>query len=209
MRSYARCAHILKRLQILLSRSGKRFHVMMSSWVSYVKTGCVWKVRVCRDDVIRWKHFPRYWPFVRGIHRSLVNSLHTGQWRGALMFSLICAWMYGWANNGDAGDLRRHLAHYDVIIMSHKNPAPIPERILIRIQIQRKIRLHVNPFRGTGCPLLILIPACINDYILRKGRDEITYPFPNFSGASVEVLEWIINSSSHFIGHLITNPRRD
>ena len=22
------------------------------------------------DDVIKWKHFPRYWPSVRGIHRS-------------------------------------------------------------------------------------------------------------------------------------------
>ena len=42
------------------------------------------------DDVIKWKHFPRYWPFVRGSHRSPVNSLHKGQWRGALMFSLIC-----------------------------------------------------------------------------------------------------------------------
>ena len=38
------------------------------------------------DDVIIWKHFPRYWPFVRGIHRSPVNSPHKGQWRGALMF---------------------------------------------------------------------------------------------------------------------------
>ena len=38
------------------------------------------------DDVIKWKHFPRYWPFVRGIHRSPVNSPHKGQWRGALMF---------------------------------------------------------------------------------------------------------------------------
>ena len=28
------------------------------------------------DDVIKWKHFPRYWPFVRGIHRSPVNSPH-------------------------------------------------------------------------------------------------------------------------------------
>ena len=43
------------------------------------------------DDVIKWKHFPRYWPFVRGIHRSSVNSAHKGQWRGALMLSLICA----------------------------------------------------------------------------------------------------------------------
>ena len=43
------------------------------------------------DDVIKWKHFPRYWPFMRGIHRSPANSPHKGQWRGALMFSLICA----------------------------------------------------------------------------------------------------------------------
>ena len=41
------------------------------------------------DDVSQWKHFPRYWPFVRGIHRSLLNSPQKGQWRGALMFSLI------------------------------------------------------------------------------------------------------------------------
>ena len=40
-----------------------------------------------------------------------------GQWRGALMFSLICAWMNGWVNNGEAVYLRRHRAHYDVIVM--------------------------------------------------------------------------------------------
>ena len=71
------------------------------------------------DDVIKWKHFPRYWPFVRGIHRSPVNSPHKGQWRGALMFSLICAWINGWVNNGEAGDLGRHRARYDVIVMSN------------------------------------------------------------------------------------------
>ena len=69
------------------------------------------------DDVIKWTHFPRYWPFVRGIQRSPVNSPHTGQWRGALMFSLICAWINVWVNNGKAGDLRRHAAHYDIILM--------------------------------------------------------------------------------------------
>ena len=41
------------------------------------------------DDIIKWKHFPRCWPFVRGIHRLPVNSPHKGQWSGALMFSLI------------------------------------------------------------------------------------------------------------------------
>ena len=44
------------------------------------------------NDVIRRKHFSRYWPFVRGIHRSPVNSPHNGQWRGALVFCLIFAW---------------------------------------------------------------------------------------------------------------------
>ena len=69
------------------------------------------------DDVIIWKHFPRYWPFVWGIHRSPVNSPHKGQWRGALMFSLICVWINGWGNNREYGDLRRYCAHYDVIVM--------------------------------------------------------------------------------------------
>ena len=69
------------------------------------------------DDIIKWKHFPLYWPFVRGIHQSPVNSPHKGQWRGALMFYFICAGINGWVNNGEAGDLRRHRAHFDVIIM--------------------------------------------------------------------------------------------
>ena len=42
---------------------------------------------------------------------------HKGQWRGVLMFSLICASANGWINKGEAGDLRRHRAHYDVIVM--------------------------------------------------------------------------------------------
>ena len=70
-------------------------------------------------DIIKWKHLPRYWPFVQGIHRSPVDSPHKGQWRGALIFSLICAWIKGWVNNGEAGDFGRHRAHYDVIEMEH------------------------------------------------------------------------------------------
>ena len=48
---------------------------------------------------------------------ELTGDPHTGQWRGALMLSLICAWINGWVNDGDAGDLRRHRAHYDAIVM--------------------------------------------------------------------------------------------
>ena len=72
---------------------------------------------ISHDDVIKWKHFLCYWPFLRGIHRSLVNSPHKGRWRGALMFSLICTWIDVWVNNPEAGDLRRHRSHYDVVVM--------------------------------------------------------------------------------------------
>ena len=72
----------------------------------------------CRDDVIKESIIaPRHWPFVRGIHRSPMNFPHKGQWRRALMFSLNGAWTNGWANHRHAGDLRRHLAHYDVTVM--------------------------------------------------------------------------------------------
>ena len=70
------------------------------------------------DDVIKWKHFPRNWPFVREIPRYPVNSPHKGQWRGALVFSLICVWINDWVNNREAGDLRRYPAHSDVIVMN-------------------------------------------------------------------------------------------
>ena len=72
------------------------------------------------DDVIKWIHFLRYLPFVRGIHRSPVSFPHKGQWRGALMFSLICPWINGGVNNREAGDLRRYRAHYDVNVKSHR-----------------------------------------------------------------------------------------
>ena len=73
------------------------------------------------DYVIKWKHFPRHWPFARGVHRPPMNSPCKGQWRGALMCSLICAWINGCVNNREASDMTRHRAHYDVTLMkTHK-----------------------------------------------------------------------------------------
>ena len=60
---------------------------------------------VVHIDVIRWGHLPRYWPFVRDIHRSPVDTPHKGQWRGTLMFSIICDWAKVWANNRNASHL--------------------------------------------------------------------------------------------------------
>ena len=61
-------------------------------------------VSIMHDDVIKWKHFPRNWPFVQ---RPVTRSL----------FSLICVWINGWVNNREAGDLRRYRGYYDVSVM--------------------------------------------------------------------------------------------
>ena len=66
------------------------------------------------DDVIKWNHYPRHWPFVQGIHRWPVNK---GHWRGALMLSLIYAWINASVNIREAGDLIRQRVQNDVTVM--------------------------------------------------------------------------------------------
>ena len=70
------------------------------------------------DDVIKWKHFRVLLALFEGNPPVTGSSPHKGQWCRALMSSLICAWIYGWVNNQDAGDLRRYRADYDVTLMS-------------------------------------------------------------------------------------------
>ena len=92
---------------------------LRSVWVKFVG----WRhmhnlpLLITHDDIIKWKHFLRYWPFVWGIHWSPVNSPQKGQWHGTLMFSLVCAWINGWVNNPEAGDLRCYVVNYDVTVM--------------------------------------------------------------------------------------------
>ena len=83
-------------------------------------------------DVMEWKHFPRYWPFVRGIHRS------------TLIFLLICVWINDGVNHQEAGDLRRHHAQYDVTIM----PCEIQHvsfKLLIKMPSKLKCNTHQIP----------------------------------------------------------------
>ena len=111
------------------------------------------------DDVIKWKHFPRYWPFVRGIHRSPLNSPHKGQWRRALVFSLIYAWINCWANNREAGDLRRYRVHYDVTVMWMWIPAkrPVTRSFDVFFDLRLSKRLNKQSsgwwFETLSCPL--------------------------------------------------------
>ena len=143
--------------------------------------------------------FPRYWPFVRGSHRWPVNSPHKGQWRGALMFSLICAGINGWVNNREAGDLRRHRHHYDVIVMCMWG---LLLEMLLNIKMVKgssektfcsdvplvvwflwELR-HWEPILLTGLTLISVWIYC--NYINYKVSLEITCLFPNFHGYTVE-----------------------
>ena len=77
--------------------------------------------------------------------RSPVNSPHKGQWRGALMFPLICVGINDWVNNGEAGDLRRYRVHYDVIAMKI---VCISRRRVHRRHLESRWRISVTSWNG-------------------------------------------------------------
>ena len=124
-----RFAHVMGRLSVncmlkLYVEPQAHMYILISCKDMIIKmfiNGCV--LCLCITTSLWWRHqmetFSVSLAFVRGIHRSPVNSPHKGQWRGALMFSLICAWINCWVNNREAVDLRRHRAHYDVIVMKY------------------------------------------------------------------------------------------
>ena len=97
-----------------IPRSGSTLVQLMSCWrqASLFVGWSSW-VRCC--GIPWWRHQMETFSALLAI--CAANSPHKGQWRGSLMFSLMCAWINGWVNNGEATDLRHHRAHYDVIVM--------------------------------------------------------------------------------------------
>ena len=103
-----------------------------------------------------------------------VNSPHKGQWRGALMFSLICTRIKGWINNVKAGDLRRYRTHYDAIVMQATyllcdNSYCCVTSVLLEFQARDDIALFyfglhaiINPSSG----LVVDVPALLSYYYI-------------------------------------------
>ena len=71
------------------------------------------------EAVIRWEHFPHYWPFVGVMHRSPVISPQWSPVTRRFDVFLICARINVWVNIREARDLRSHRTHRDVIVMVH------------------------------------------------------------------------------------------
>ena len=83
----------------------------------------------CEDRQLTWSHSHRLYCIMMTSSNGTIFRV-TGplcgeftchrwkdQWRGDLMFSLSCAWINGWVNNREAGDLRRHRGQYDVTVI--------------------------------------------------------------------------------------------
>ena len=111
---------------ILMLRAGLYIYIYVTTQpVPYITLSPAWSQ--CTNEFSLWIKLA-WWRHQMGPFSALlalcagnspvpVKSPLNGQWRGALMFPLICVWINGWVNNREAGDLRRHRAHYGVIVM--------------------------------------------------------------------------------------------
>ena len=82
------------------------------------------------------------------------------QWCGTLMFSLIYAWINGWVNNREAGDLRRHGALYDVNVM-YKTRL-IPSELLCSCSVITSL-LHFLHMRRVFSNSFLSLPLGLRD----------------------------------------------
>ena len=75
-------------------------HKVCLKWLKWYSASTAWEYMIWHhwhDDAIKWKHFPRYWPFVRGIHRSPVNYANP-----VYVVATICH-QVGWLRWGHPG----------------------------------------------------------------------------------------------------------
>ena len=114
------------------------------------------------DDLIKWKHFHRYWLFVRGIHLS--RWIPRTKASDAEMFSLICASINACVNNREASDLRRHRAHYDVIVLYYFfiKLFPIKSNLIHSFVLHRNMTVPILVWCGL---LLKSTPYCSDVFI--------------------------------------------
>ena len=113
-----------------------------------------------------WTHWGRVthkWVSRLDHHWSPVNSPHKGQWRGALMFSFICAWINGWVNNCEAGGLRRHRAHCDVTVMI----------CVVRANVMNNVGQNPEVFAGEDDNCLVLEVVTLTSWLVLGTRGMI------------------------------------
>ena len=142
-----------------------------------------------REECLKWKHWYHnhlfwieigvwsmaWWRHQMETFSALLalcagNSPVKGQWCGALMFPLICAWINGWVNNREAGDLIRHRAHYDVTVMRQAVATHWPDR---EYQVSVAVYFYLHGLASVGA-LFITLPS--------SGLPELVWPRRGFGG---------------------------
>ena len=138
---------------------------------NYDDTSLVERAKQPKPECTWWRHqmetFSVLLAICAGNSPVPVNSPHKGQWRGALMFSLICVWINGWVNYREAGDLRRYRAHYDVIVMQDVMYHGILifsifANKCINMSMFRATPLHTIPSEKQNCSV---IPAKLEPFV--------------------------------------------
>ena len=140
----------------------KRFHQRKYLWNCLCKVSAIllrsrfWIIvqMSWHDDVIKWKHFPHYWPFVRGIpgHRWIPHTKASDAelWCFDLRLNK-------WLSKQSGGwNLRRHHAHYDVIVMGglRFSPLQLNETLLVDISRICLVIFILYIFHGRGYSLI-------------------------------------------------------
>ena len=160
------------------------------------------------DGVIKWQHLPRYWPFVRGIHRSqrpvtrsfdifvdlrLNERLGKQSWGWWFETPSRTLWRHSnVTQNSQHDNLTDHGTTVNVSSVEEDDELIIVTCSLALVNYLSSYlmtAIHCSwpfsgPFYWHG---LTLIPAWITNCIHDKVWDEITHPFLKFNGATVEV----------------------
>ena len=126
------------------------------------------QILLCDIALSWWRHqmetFSALLALCAGNSPVPVNSPHKGQWHGALMFSLIYAWINDWINNREAGDLRRQCGHYDVSVMYRvysKNYASASPLIVCWSGLIRDDFTHIREGYFTATGAFIRLSHCL------------------------------------------------
>ena len=113
---------------------------------------------------------------MRGIHRSPANSPHKGQWRGALVFSEICAWIkrlskqsWGWWFEVPSRSLWRH-----------RNAQTDHKRTLM--------------FRWECCTISMLKSRCGNEAVLNSSISNAGFPYLQYGVLICMVVHYLHRS---------------
>ena len=114
------------------------------------------------DDVIKWKHFPRYLPFVRGIHRSSVNSPH--KWPVTRSFDVffdlrpnkrLSKQSWGWCFKTPSRLLWLHCkGSYPYVLAMEQILVSILDNMNVNVE---EVKIFYN---ANGCPVKGMPPSC-------------------------------------------------